>query len=115
MTFVVMGLGTVGNALTNRRDPASGLAPPLLRAVAVSLIPVVLIFLATQLPTLQRGMMTQPLSGLQWLLSIGLALLLPVVVEVGKAIRRHRAPTPPSLDVARAVAPARSLEPTTGG
>ena len=25
MTFVVMGLGTVFNALTNRRDPASGL------------------------------------------------------------------------------------------
>ena len=24
MTFVVMGLGTVFNALTNRRDPASG-------------------------------------------------------------------------------------------
>ena len=26
MTFVVMGLGTVFNALTNRRDPASGLS-----------------------------------------------------------------------------------------
>ena len=32
MTFVVMGLGTVFNALTNRRDPASGLSPPLLKA-----------------------------------------------------------------------------------
>ena len=31
MTFVVMGLGTVFNALTNRREPATGLAPPLLR------------------------------------------------------------------------------------
>ena len=28
MTFVVMGLGTVFNALTNRRDPASGLNHP---------------------------------------------------------------------------------------
>ena len=27
MTFVVMGLGTIFNALTNRRDPASGLEP----------------------------------------------------------------------------------------
>ena len=30
MTFAVMGLGTVFNALTNRRDPASGLESPLL-------------------------------------------------------------------------------------
>ena len=33
MTFVVMGLGTVFNALTNRRDPASGLSPPILKAL----------------------------------------------------------------------------------
>ena len=30
MTFVVMGLGTIFNAITNRRDPASGLDSPLL-------------------------------------------------------------------------------------
>ena len=39
MTFVVMGLGTVFNALTNRRDPASGLTPPILKALAVALVP----------------------------------------------------------------------------
>ena len=43
MTFVVMGLGTVFNALTNRRDPASGLTPPILQAVAISVVPVVLL------------------------------------------------------------------------
>ena len=32
MTFVVMGLGTVFNALTNRRDPTSGLSAPILKA-----------------------------------------------------------------------------------
>ena len=63
MTFVVMGLGTVFNALTNRRDPASGLTPPILTAVGVAIVPVVLIFLATQLPSLQTGMLTTPLSG----------------------------------------------------
>src|SRR5262249_33892311 len=36
MTFVVRGLGTVFNALTNRRDPASGLAPPILVALGVA-------------------------------------------------------------------------------
>ena len=39
MTFVVMGLGTVFNALTNRRDPTSGLSAPILKAAAISLVP----------------------------------------------------------------------------
>jgi Ca2+-transporting ATPase len=39
MTFVVMGLGTVFNALTNRRDPTSGLTAPILQALAISLAP----------------------------------------------------------------------------
>ena len=33
MTFAVMGLGTAFNAVVNRRDPTSGLLPPILRAV----------------------------------------------------------------------------------
>jgi Ca2+-transporting ATPase len=104
MAFMVMGLSTVGNALTNRRDPGSGLAPPLLRAVGVSLVPITMLVLATQLPSLQRGMLTQPLTGPQWLLSIGLALLLPVVIEGWKLVRRHQAPPAAPLDVERAVA-----------
>jgi Ca2+-transporting ATPase len=108
MTFVVMGLGTVFNALTNRRDPASGLVPPILTALGVAVVPVAMIFLATQLPSLQRGMLTAPLTGPQWLAAIGLALALPVVIEVGKLVRRRRAPAPAPLDVARAIAPARA-------
>ena len=34
MAFVVMGFGTVFNALTNRREPTSGLTPPILQALA---------------------------------------------------------------------------------
>ena len=104
MAFVVMGLSTVGNALTNRRDPGTGLAPPLLRALGISLVPIVMLVLATQLPSLQQGMLTQPLTGPQWLLTIGLSLLLPVVIEGWKLIRRHQAPPAPPLDVERAVA-----------
>ena len=115
MTFVVMGLGTVFNALTNRRDPASGLAPPILVAAGVAVVPTALIFLATQLPSLQRGLLTTSLTGPQWLAAIGLALALPVVIETGKWIRRRRAPAPTMLDVERAVAPARASieQPTT--
>ena len=101
MTFVVMGLGTVFNALTNRRDPASGLTPPILTAVGVAIVPIALIFLATQLPSLQHGLLTTSLTGPQWLAAIGLALALPIVIEAGKWIRRRRAPEPAALDVER--------------
>ena len=40
MTFVVMGLGTAFNALVNRRDPTSGLTPPILKSVGIALITV---------------------------------------------------------------------------
>ena len=74
MTFAVMGLGTVFNALTNRRDPASGLAAPVLKATAIGLITVALVVLATRVDFLQQGMLTQPLTGPQWLACLGLAL-----------------------------------------
>jgi hypothetical protein len=49
-------------------------------------------------------MLTQSLTGPQWLLSIGLALLLPLVVEGWKLVRRHRAPPPPRIEIPEAVA-----------
>ncbi|GAB1693620.1 cation-translocating P-type ATPase [Krasilnikovia sp. M28-CT-15] len=107
MTFVVMGLGTVGNALVNRRDPASGLLPPILKAAGVGLITVTLVVLATTVDFLRSSLMTQPLTGPQWLACFGLALVLPVVAEIGKWIRRNRAPQP-AIDPVRAVTPARA-------
>jgi Ca2+-transporting ATPase len=89
MTFVVMGLGTIFNALTNRRDPASGLEPPLLKALAISLIPLAMIVLGTELPGFQKGLLTTSLTGHEWLACFGLAALLPAVVEVGKWYRRR--------------------------
>jgi len=90
MTFIVMGLGTVLNALTNRRDPSTGLAPPILKGVGIALIPLAVLYLATSLPRLQASLQTTALSGEQWLACIGLALLLPIVVEIDKWLRRRR-------------------------
>jgi Ca2+-transporting ATPase len=109
MTFVVMGLGTVFNALTNRRDPGTGLAPPILKALGVALVPVALIVFATTLPRLQAGLLTASLTGPQWLASIGLALALPIVIELSKWIRLRRAPRVALVDAQRAVAPERGL------
>ncbi len=103
MTFVVMGLGTVFNALANRRDPSSGLTPPVLKAALISVVPVVLIFLGTQLPALQSGLLTKALTGRQWLACIGLALLLPIVIEGTKWFRRRQLPAAGPLSVAHAV------------
>jgi len=107
MTFAVMGLGTIFNALTNRRDPASGLTPPIFRALAISLFPAVMLLLATELPTLQHALLTESLSARQWFACLGLAALLPLVIESSKWLRRREAP-PAALDVSLAVAPGRA-------
>ena len=109
MTFVVMGLGTVFNALTNRRDPASGLSPPLLKALGISLFPLAMIVLATELPGAQKGLLTTSLTGHEWLACLGLAALLPVVVETSKWLRRRRAAAPTPVDAQRALAPDRAV------
>ena len=103
-----MGLGTVFNALVNRRDPTSGLTPPILKALAIGLVPVAMLFLATQLPTLQAGCSPSRSPARQWLACAGLAALLPIVVELGKVVRRRRQRTPVTLSPEYAVAPARA-------
>jgi Ca2+-transporting ATPase len=110
MAFVVLGLGTVGNAVTNRRDPASGLLPPILKAAAIGLSTVVLLVLATRVDFLQQSLLTQPLTGLQWLACLALALVLPVVVEAVKLIRRGRVHRM-STDPLAAVTPERGRTP----
>jgi P-type Ca2+ transporter type 2C len=112
MCFVVVGLGTVFSGLVMRRDPSSGLVPPLLGAVKVLVIPAALVVLATELDVMQRGLLTQSLDGLQWLACLGLALVLPVVVEVDKWVRRRRLATPPHLQPVEVVNPARALAPS---
>ena len=112
MTFVVMGLGTAFNALVNRRDPTSGLVPPILKSIGIGLTTVALLFIATQLPTLQRGLLTTPLNPLEWLICAGLAALLPLVVELSKFVRRRRAPAAVPVGAERAVAPSRALTET---
>jgi P-type Ca2+ transporter type 2C len=106
MTFAVMGFGTVFNALTNRRDPASGLGPPILKALAIAVVPMVMIVLATELPGLQKALLTEELTGLQWFACVGLAMLVGIVIEGRKWLRRRRAPAA-ALDVPAAVAPQR--------
>jgi P-type Ca2+ transporter type 2C len=109
MSFVVVGLGTIFSGLVMRRDPTSGLVPPVLPAVRVLAIPAALLVLATELRFLQHGLLTQSLTGNQWLACIGLGLVLPVVVEIDKWVRRRRHPARQEYAPAKAVNPARAL------
>jgi Ca2+-transporting ATPase len=109
MTFVVLGLGTIFSGLVMRREPSSGLTPPILNAIKVLVLPVILVVLATELGFMQRGLPTQSLTGLQWLACIGLALVLPIVVEIDKWVRRRHLPPSAGPEVRAAVAPTRAL------
>jgi Ca2+-transporting ATPase len=71
-------------------------------------IPAGLLVLSTELVFLQNALLTQRLSGLQWLACIGLGLVMPVVVEVDKWIRRRRLHPPAPEPVEVVVAPVRA-------
>jgi P-type Ca2+ transporter type 2C len=109
MCFVVLGIGTILSGLVMRRDPTSGLVPPILSAVKWLAIPVALVVLATELRFLQHGLLTQALTGPQWLACIGLALVVPIVVEVDKWVRRRRHRQPAEYAPEVAVNPARAV------
>jgi Ca2+-transporting ATPase len=109
MCYVVVGLGTIFSGVVMRRDPTSGLTPPILTAVKWSAIPAALLILSTELAFLQHGLLTQSLTGLQWLACIGLGLVMPLVVEADKWFRRRRLHPPAPVAVEVAVAPARAV------
>lgn len=90
MTFVVAALGSIFGGLVMRRDPESGLAAPILDAVKWLSIPLVLTVAAVEVGFLQRLIGTTGLSRNEWLISLGLALVVPVVIELLKWIRRAR-------------------------
>ncbi len=115
MSFVVLGLATVFSGLVLRRDPGSGLAAPILPALELLALPTILLVLATELGFLRRALMTLDLTGDQWLASIGLALIVPVVVEVDKWLHRRRTSATTAHDPATALAPERAHPVATKG
>lgn len=95
MGFVVIGLGTAFAGLTMHRTPAPFWTTPFLRPFALTVAGVVFMLLATELGFLQRWLNTVPLTGGQWLLCLGAALLLPFVVELDKVRQRRHIATQP--------------------
>lgn len=107
MTYIVLGLGTIGTAVAMRRDPEPGFVGPWGKAVQLIAWPIVILIASTELGFLQRWIDTTSLNGTQWLICIGLAAVSVLVVEIDKALRRRRHARNLST-VQEAVAPARA-------
>ncbi len=90
MGFVVMGLGTAVAGFTLHRSPGSSFWAPVLRPAALSLLAVLIMVASTQIPFLQSWLNTTPLSGDQWLICAGLALVFGAIIEIDKARQRHQ-------------------------
>ncbi|WP_347978281.1 cation-translocating P-type ATPase [Microbacterium sp. ProA8] len=90
MAFVVCALGSIFGGLVMRRDPESGLSAPIVAAVKWLSIPLALTVVAVEVGFMQRLIGTTSLTGDQWLTALGLALLVPVLIEIEKWIRRAR-------------------------
>ncbi|MFD4958168.1 cation-translocating P-type ATPase [Microbacterium sp. NPDC058389] len=90
MAFVVAALGSIFGGLVMRRDPESGLTPPILVAVKWLAIPLALTVAAVEIGFLQRLVGTTSLTGTEWLICLGLSLLVPVFIELEKLLRRSR-------------------------
>ncbi|TJY71457.1 cation-transporting P-type ATPase [Arthrobacter sp. CAU 1506] len=102
MAFVVLALSSVFGSLAKRRDPESGLVAPIINALKILSIPVLFTVAAVEIGFLQDLLLTTSLSGGQWLACIGLALIVPIVVELDKAIRRGQAHHRSTVEPARA-------------
>jgi len=98
MAYVVMAFGTVFTGFAVRRDPAPGLSAPLIRPLQILAAPLALTFLTTELQFFQTFLTTTALNTTEWAACIALALIVFVVVETEKLIRRSKSPTLAAAD-----------------
>ncbi|MEE2058396.1 cation-translocating P-type ATPase [Rhodococcus artemisiae] len=107
--FVVLSFGSILAGLVMRRDPESGLAAPILGALKILSIPAIVTVCAVEIGFLQDLLMTTSLTGGQWLACLAWSLLIPIVIEAEKALRRNRSrPSAPPIPTADAVDPRRA-------
>ena len=110
MCFVVMCLGTIFGGLAMRRDPASGFSQPIVSAIKLLSIPVLMTIVAVETDFMREFLETTDLNGKQWFACLALAIIVPIVVEADKWIRRRRGEhvVKPAIRAVDAVEPARA-------
>jgi Ca2+-transporting ATPase len=90
MAFCVMGLSTILSGFAMRHDRAHALTQPLLRFAGLLAIGAALLVFSTQFAFLQHWLSTTSLNKGQWGRVLGLALVMPLVVEADKFVQRLR-------------------------
>ncbi|MDQ2670917.1 MAG: HAD-IC family P-type ATPase, partial [Gemmatimonadota bacterium] len=90
MAFAVAALGSLLGGLAMRRYPASGLLAPISGAVGWLAIGVALTVAAVEMDFLQRFIGTTSLTEHQWLICLGLAVIVPIAIEIQKWVVRRR-------------------------
>jgi len=91
MAFAVMGLGTVFEALSARRDLESAFEAPLLHYAGILAVPALLVVFSVEVAFMQEWLLLTSLTGAQWGIVLGLASIVFWVMELEKLVRRRRA------------------------
>jgi Ca2+-transporting ATPase len=107
MTYIVLGLGTLTSAVALRRDPDAGFKAPWGKAISMLVWPVLFLIVSTEFDFLQRWIDTTSLTGNQWLICIGLTLIVTAVIVADTALR-HKKPASAPATVREAVEPVRA-------
>jgi P-type Ca2+ transporter type 2C len=94
MGFAVMALATAFAGFVMRRTEAAAITGAFVRPALLTAAGVVLTVAATEIGAIQRWLHTTSLTGDQWLICLGLALVFPIAVEAEKAWRRRALPVP---------------------
>jgi Ca2+-transporting ATPase len=90
MAFCVMGLSTAISGFVMRHDRSWAFTQPLGRFAGLLGAGALMVVFSTQFGFLQRWLQTTPLTAPQWGAVLGLALVMPVVVEGDKLFQRLR-------------------------
>lgn len=107
MTYIILGLGTLGSAVALRRDPDYGFRAPWGRAITMLVWPVLVLILSTELDFLQRWIDTTELTGTQWLICLLLGFAVTALISIDTALRHPKAQAP-APTVVEAVDPVRA-------
>jgi P-type Ca2+ transporter type 2C len=90
MTFCVVGVSTLISGFAMRHDRLPAFTQPLLRFAAILGAGGLIVIISTQFQFLQRWLQTTSLTATQWGAVLGLALVMPLVVEADKFVQRLR-------------------------
>ena len=90
MAFAIVSLSAVNLGLVMRREREPAWSSPVFPFLGWIILGWILTWAAVELRMLQRLLSTTSLTGKEWLVVLGLSLIMPVAVGIDKAIQLHR-------------------------